>query len=185
MVVTKLESLVLRGVVVLRDGQAVGLRLGTSYPATTTTPEITISTRLTSHRCAPAFMQAGQWPDHADSDRVADATGAGRPLSRAGVLSRRSPASFAGRVVRYGWPVAEGRTAPAAARRIGRIPTALLASVNEVPPGRLLAVEVKTGKGHGKNPIRLRAGRSATATPAWRYWAGQTLSASTRGKGAW
>jgi hypothetical protein len=184
MVVTKLECLVLRGVVVLRDGKAVGVRLGTSYLATTPTPEITISTRLLSHRCASAFMQAEQWPDHADPNRVADATGAGRPLSRAGVLSRRSPASFAGRVVRYGWPGAEGRTALAAARRRDIRPSQSAASENERFSRRLLAVEVQTGKGYGNNPIALRAGRPATATPAWRPSAGETLSASTWGKGA-
>src|SRR3954454_22446481 len=87
MAVSTLESLVLRGVSVRPDGQAVELRRGASVPAG-----------------APAIRIAMQHPSHADQRynpaREVDnplaggyaASGAGRPLGRAAVLSRRSPA---------------------------------------------------------------------------------------------
>ncbi len=103
-----LESLVLRGVSVLRDGQANGVCLGTSQ-ATARSPEVRVSMRHPS----PGYPQA-QPNAHAErlvvAKRDADdaAFGAGRSRGLAGVLSRRSPASRAGRTAPC-WRSREGR----------------------------------------------------------------------------
>jgi hypothetical protein len=97
MLANLLESLVLRGVSVLRDGRANGLCLGTSE-ANVPTPEVRISMRHPSlgYPQADANPRAGR--PGPDAKRVADgvAFGAGRSRGRAGVLSRRSPATPAG-----------------------------------------------------------------------------------------
>jgi hypothetical protein len=108
-----LESLVLRGVSVLRDGQANGLCLGTGE-ANVPTPEVRISMRHPS----PGYPQANPNKPAGrcvrDAKRAADdaASGAGRPRSRAGVLSRRSPASIAGRVTASWRPGQQGQAVP-------------------------------------------------------------------------
>jgi hypothetical protein len=107
MAVYTLESLVLRGVSVLCDGKAVELCLGASE-ATVRTPEVRISMRHPSpgYPQANPNSQAGR-PVH-DAKRGVDkaAFGTGRSRSRAGVLSRRSPAILAGRTT-LGWSTPE------------------------------------------------------------------------------
>jgi hypothetical protein len=92
MATCKLESLVLRGVAVLRDGRAVNTRRGTGYVAGTPTPEIAFSMRHPSPGCVPCFAQPAMRLDQAEYLRVdaQAAFGAGRSHSRAraGVLSR-------------------------------------------------------------------------------------------------
>jgi hypothetical protein len=108
MAVYTLESLVLRGVSVLCDGRAVELCLGASEAAVQI-PEVRISMRHLS----PGYPQANpnpqaERPVHVvkhDVDKAA--FGAGRSRSRAGVLSRRSPAIPAGRTTPRGWSTPE------------------------------------------------------------------------------
>ena len=99
---SSLESLVLRGVSVLRDGQAVELRLGTSAEDQRTTPEIRFSMR--PPQAYPAGFMPAERPDHAAKHGV-DVTvpGAGRPLGLVGVSSRRNPARNAGRTNPWRW----------------------------------------------------------------------------------
>jgi hypothetical protein len=118
MAVYMLENLVLRGVSVLSDGKAVELCLGTSE-ATARTPEVRISMRHPSpgYPQANPNSQAGR-PVH-DAKRVADeaAFGAGRSRSRAGVLSRRSPAILAG-MTTLGWSTPDRLSANSAGASI-------------------------------------------------------------------
>ena len=95
-----LESLVLRGVTVLRDGQAVELRRGTSYPATASTPEVVISMRHPSLGWRDGLNPPAKRQVQAvDDDCVAQAAiGAGRSLSRVGVSHSRGAATTASRL---------------------------------------------------------------------------------------
>jgi hypothetical protein len=108
MALNKLESLVLRGVSVLCDGQAVELCRGASE-ATVQTPEVRISMRhpsLGNPQANPNSLADRQ--DHDVKRDVAYAAiGAGRSRSRAGVLSRRSPALLAGRTTASRWSTPE------------------------------------------------------------------------------
>ena len=108
-----LESLVLRGVSVLRDGLAVSLRLG-SYETKPQTDKATpFMQRHPSHGCAPAMPETNAWPFPTNGAVVR----AGR-LSRAGVLSRRSPAILAGRTDVHRWSDAVGGPHFTAAARL-------------------------------------------------------------------
>jgi hypothetical protein len=88
----KLESLVLRGVAVLCGGKAVNPRLGSGYTTLATTPEIRFSMRHPSRGWVLDFGQPKVQLNHAANPRLEDAnaSGAGRSLSHAGVLSRSS-----------------------------------------------------------------------------------------------
>jgi hypothetical protein len=97
MAVYSLESLVLRGVSVLRDGSAVGLRLG-SYEADKQTKATPISMRHPSPGCPTFVFETSR-------------------LSRAGVLGRRSPAN-AGRTIGHRWSAAVGGPQFTAAARL-------------------------------------------------------------------
>jgi hypothetical protein len=92
----KLESLVLRGSAAVCVGEAGNLRRGTSYAANGKTPEIRISLRHPSLGTGQAFQPAMR-PNHADDLRVdaLAASGAGRSLRQAGVLSSRGPVCLA------------------------------------------------------------------------------------------
>ena len=115
MAVLNLSSLVLRGVSVLGDGQTVNrLRRDASATAIAGAPTIRISMRHPSSGCQQAFMQPAERLVHEDENLVAQAVpGAGRSLSRAGVLSRRSPAVPAGRITPTGWSTPERLSATA------------------------------------------------------------------------
>src|SRR5437763_16124045 len=117
MAVLNLPSLVLRGVSVLGDGQTVNLlRRDAGYAASAGAPTVRISMRHPSSGCRQAFMQPAGRPVYEDEDLVAQAVpGAGRSRSRAGVLSRRSPARSAGQAIRFGWSPAVGGPKPTAA----------------------------------------------------------------------
>src|SRR5437879_4233980 len=115
MAVFTLESLVLRGVAVLRGGPTVNLRLGTSAVAKRTSG-IPFSMRHPSPGCRQEFNRPADRPDRVGYDPAGVAApGIGRSRSRAGVLSRRSPARSAGRAIPSGWSTAEGGPEPAAA----------------------------------------------------------------------
>jgi hypothetical protein len=178
MALFSLEALVLRGVCVWRDAQTIGLRLGTSYKANARTPEVPISMRHPLPGCNQGFNAPAGRPDHADELRVDGAApGAGRPRSRAGVLSRRSPARTAGRAILSGWSLLGGPTQAAAASP-GRIPAGLVASVGEVPPGRRVTV---TACLLARGPFAPPAQAYARGGVAWCKPATRTLPASTRG----
>jgi hypothetical protein len=114
MAIYTLESLVLRGVSVLCDGQAVELCRGASE-ANMQTPEVRISMRHPSQ----GYPQANPNPlaDRQDHDAKRDvalaAFGTGRSRGPAGVLSRRSPALPAGRTTPTGWSTPERLSATA------------------------------------------------------------------------
>jgi len=108
MAIFTLESLVLRGVSVRCDGQAVELCLGASETAVQT-PEVRISMRHPSQGYPQANPNSPAEPAAHVAKRDADdaAFGAGRSRGRAGVLSRRSPAKLAGRTIPTGWSTPE------------------------------------------------------------------------------
>jgi hypothetical protein len=117
MAVNHLESLVLRGVSVLRDGLADGLRLG-SYEAYKQIAKATpISMRHPSLGCATCMPERSGRPfPTASASGNGAVLWAGR-LSRAGVLGRRSPAINAGGTNVHRWcPVAGGPKFTAAVR---------------------------------------------------------------------
>ena len=88
MVVYCLDSLVLRGVVVLSDSVNVELRRGTSYKTGHGTPEIPFSMRHPSQGYAQVpFGNPAHRQDHVIDVVDAD-LGAGRSLGLAGVLRR-------------------------------------------------------------------------------------------------
>jgi hypothetical protein len=95
MTVFTLQSLVLRGVSVVCDGQNVGLRLGAESQTIGTAPEVRINPRHPSSKRERGFMPAQWSDDHAEYDRMAAATaqGAGRSLRCDGVLSRSTAIS--------------------------------------------------------------------------------------------
>src|SRR5712692_7905601 len=66
-----LESLVLRGVSVLRDGQTVELRLGASAEDQRTTPEIRVSVR--HPQGYPIGFKPSERPDHAVANGMDEA----------------------------------------------------------------------------------------------------------------
>jgi hypothetical protein len=171
MAVFTLESLVLRGVAVLKDELAVSLRLGTSKAGVQAT-RIGISMREPSPGYGTNSPQGHKWPDYVDYFRVVGATpGAGRSPRPAAQPSRK-PATAAG-------PAAGGpRSAAAACPCLLRARP--VASVSEIPSrplanhSRALPASAERGaRGLLWLPVK----------PSWCKPAGRTPPASTRGKG--
>ena len=186
MAVLNLSSLVLRGVSVLGDGQTVNLlRRDAGYAASAWAPTVRSSMRHPSSGCRQAFMQPAGRPVHEDEDLVARAVpGAGRPPSRAGVLSRRSPARIAGQAILSGWSPAVGGPKPAAAAGLCLIKARPVASVGEGTSGRLTTANARALPGNGNQPVaHPKALWHLTVVPAGDKPAGWTPPASTRGKG--
>jgi hypothetical protein len=182
MAVFTLESLVQRGVSVLRGGQAVNTRLGTSDTADAQTPGVLVSMRHPSPGCGRVFIPPVVRPVHADQARVDGAApGAGRPRSRAGVLSR-SPARTAGGAILYGWSPSNGGPKPAAAARLCLTKAKPAASVAEGPSGRQ-AARARLLPGHRYNPAAGKGKQCLPAGVAWCKPATRTPAASMRGKG--
>jgi hypothetical protein len=186
MAVLNLSSLVLRGVSVLGDGQTVNLlRRDASYAAIAGAPSVRISMRHPSSGCRQAFMQPAGRPHHEGEDLVAEAVpGAGRSRSRAGVLSRRSPARSAGQAILSGWSPALGGPKPTAAAGLCLLKARPVASVGEGTSGRPTTAKARALPGNGNQPVAHRkAYWRPTVVPAGMKPAGRTLPASTRGKG--
>jgi hypothetical protein len=122
MVVFKLESLVLCGSTILLDGKGGNPRLGTGKTACSETSEIRISMRHPSLGYGREFQPAMRLR-HADYPRVDAwaAFGAGRSLSRAGVLSSRSSA----RLATVNATTLSSRVTPAAIAVVQRCPASL------------------------------------------------------------
>ena len=113
--VLHLESLVLRGVSVLVDGPAVSLRLG-SYETKPQTDKATpFMQRHPSHGCEAMPETNGRPFPSATTRGNSAVVWAGR-LSRAGVLSRRSPAQAGRTDVHRGSDAVGGPQFTAAAR---------------------------------------------------------------------
>ena len=95
MTVFTLQTLVLRGVSVVCDGNNVGLRLGAESRTIGTTPEVRIHPRRPLRNDMRGFMAARQPDAHAEYDRMAAAAaiGAGRSLRCNGVSSRSTAKS--------------------------------------------------------------------------------------------
>ncbi len=94
MAMTTCRTLVLRGKTILADGT----RFETEGGMAVQKRAIAQSPALVSVRHLYGRYQ--QWPANADPSAIQ----AGRSERAAGVLSRRSPASFAGAAVRSRWP---------------------------------------------------------------------------------
>jgi hypothetical protein len=110
MVVSHLESLVLRGVSVLGDGSAVSLRLGSYETKAQTFKATPFSMRHPSLGCATAMPEtSGRTFPTANASGSGDALWAGR-LSRAGVLGRQANG--------HRWPHAVGGPLFSAAVRL-------------------------------------------------------------------
>ncbi len=136
MALCMLESLVLRGSV-LCDVLALNLRLGTSGTAGSRAPEIAVSMRRPAGHPkpprAPKFGQPACWSDPDDTVVVGTTQGAGRPLGRAGVTRRTSPARTAGTTALHGWWPTERGPASAAATYPCRIAAGAVAPASEAP----------------------------------------------------
>ena len=122
MFVQKLNSLVLRGASVLRDGQVVGARLGISYLATMQ-PPVTPVTSLRPSETEPASDSEARSKcvDHTRAGN-APALWAGRSICFSGVRSsfpRTSGQGSLGATRRIMWAKPAGRTPPAAWRGWG------------------------------------------------------------------
>ena len=131
MAVFTLQSLALRGVSVVCDGQSVSLRLGAESQTAWPTTETRTNPRHPSLNRERGFMPAQRPDRHAEYDRVAAsaASGAGRSLRCDGVLSRRSRASNAGSAIPLGWPKPQGAPKSITAKR-------LLTTSKRMPAGR-------------------------------------------------
>ena len=91
MAVITAKSLVLGGISVIRDGNAVSLRLGSLYQGQEQTPAIPFSMRHPSMGCGARFIEPAHGHDHVDNADVGQgASRAGRLVSLAGVLLRSS-----------------------------------------------------------------------------------------------
>jgi hypothetical protein len=162
MVLNTLEALVLRGVSVLRDGVAVGLRLA-SKEARGQTQAVPFSMRHPSHGC-PSPTTATTWrPNPAgDASGYAAPGQAGRPAgSPDGVLVRRSPAIIAGGTGCFGRSQAEGAQQFTAAARSGLARAKRAASVGDAFP-RPLALRDRIRL--SADPVRASMGPAAAST---------------------
>jgi hypothetical protein len=164
-----LESLVLRGVSVQRDGQTVELRLGTSAEDKRTTPEIRISMR--HPHAYPAGFMPTERPDHVVQVDV-DVTvhGAGRSLGLAGVSGCRNPARIAGRITPLWWsgPVGGPKSAAASCLRLLRArPEPSARSANSERPNLLNANALPglARKVRWRSAVKVAWYKPATRTP--------------------
>lgn len=181
MAVNPMESLVLRGVSVLGDGQAVGPRLG-SYEAKPQSFKATpFSMRHPSPGCRTPMPQTGgrPFPTSSTNGNGARPVWAGRPGSRAGVLGRRSPAPSAGGTNVHRWSHAVGGPKFTAAVRLCPLGAKQAASVADVFSRRPSTLHDFAFQRLGRDERGQQgppAGITGTAarTPA---------AASTRGKG--
>ncbi len=184
MVVTNLESLVLRGARVAGDVMAKIMRFGSRMDHGQTAASL-------SHPRHPSqsWRRTGYQTDSrlslADSlDEDTAAIRAGRSESFAGVPVSRSPAGIAGWAVLLGWSQAVGE--PAAARLFGSFTAKTRASVGNVAPRQSLASHLRAEDGESDQPSPLsnRLGKRGKPKLAWPMPASRMPTASTRGKTA-
>jgi hypothetical protein len=172
---SSLESLVLRGVSVLRDGQTVEVRLGTSAEDKRTTPEIRISMR--HPRAYPAGFTPLVRQHHVVDNDVDNAVhGTGRSLGLAGASGCRNPASIAGRIGPWWWSGPVGEPLSATASRLR-----LLRARPETTGRRASSQRSKLLNAKALPKCIGKVCQRATATVAWQQPATRTLPVSTRG----
>jgi hypothetical protein len=167
MAVMNLESLVLRGVNVVRDVVTGLKRIGANQAAVRQTPAMVLS-----HLRHPS--QSDPWSDADPALRYERATAggstakrAGRPGSSAGVLGSRNLASFTRGAILSGWQV-EGGPATAA-RCIGQVQAKPVAAVGEVPPGQSRLTATASFPA-GWRTRQTRTGRLAVRREVGRAW---------------
>ncbi len=186
MAVITRETLVLRGVPVLRDGVAVEARLGVGYQGTEQLPA-PISMRHPSPDNPRHGNEPGARPlPGADQRQDRDAPRAGRPGCPAGVPDSRSRAVRATRsLVRRGLP-ARGPSLTAAWRTC-RILAATPASVAKARSGRFptatTTARLQATSG-STEPRRVYGGKRGSAFMPRFTGAGETSTTPTRGQGA-
>jgi len=114
MAVKKLESLVLRGVSVLRDGQTDNLRLGTGYSAIGQNRPANLTMRHPSPDSRQEFTAPAAVIEPAATDRGGDAGvgGAGRSHWHAGVSVVRSCSRTLGTITSPRWSLQRGGRKP-------------------------------------------------------------------------
>jgi hypothetical protein len=120
MAVIRLETLVLRGVHVVRDVVTALVRIGSKGNGVQA-PAVSLSpTRHPSSSDPRTDTEPGKRYERAMNRGAAHAAiRAGRPGSCAGVLGSRLPARCAGRAILSGWARAAGGSCPTAAWRSG------------------------------------------------------------------
>jgi hypothetical protein len=181
MVVTNLESLVLRGVRVGGDATAkmvrFGSRMGHVRTAAFHSRHPSQSCRRTGYQSASRFILA----ESLDEDSTA--IRAGRPDSFAGVPVSRSPAGIAGWAVLFGWLKAVGEPRSTAVRWFGSFRAKSRASVGNAAPGHSLAARLRAegGESQKRLPLLNRLGKRGQPKLAWPMPACGMPLASTRG----
>ncbi len=172
---SSLESLVLRGVSVLRDGQTVEVRLGTSAEDKRSTPEIRISMRH-PHAYPAGFTPTVRQNPVVNNDMDHAVHGAGRSLGLAGASGCRNPASIAGRIGPWWWSGPVGGPSSVAASRLRLLRARPETTGRRASSQRSKPLNAKT------LPKRIgKACQRATASVAWQQPATRTLPVSTRG----
>jgi hypothetical protein len=166
-----LKSLVLRGVPVRQDGQAVELRLGFVDP-TSPAPEVPISMRHGG--CRVVEPEPDVWGGRGANPPVDNRLPlrAGRPDSHAGALSHRRPTSPVGGASLTGRPRAKGGFAPAVAaarcRTSGPVLAAPAGKTSTPWPPRIPPAhrrKVLCGMGRSGRPMAYAWAQPATRTP--------------------
>jgi len=179
MAALKLESLVLRGVVVVVDGVNVELRRGASYKAGLGTPEIPFSMRHPSQGQPPAGFAADADGNGHRND-AATVLGTGRSPGLVSVLSRSLlTATAVGRTTAT-WSGANGGNLLSTACLMALTPSAVAAGtvVNSRPKADTNLLTATTGLApvHAAMPCSQVGG-------VWCKPASRTLPASTWGRG--
>ncbi len=159
MAVKNLKSLVLRGASVLRDGEAVGLRLGVSN-AVVSRPRMVPFISPRHGGCGVTTESEGRGArGHTPDADNPDAPRAGRSVRRAGVPYRRAPAT-AGGTTSFRWSASRRGASRTAAMSTGRMPAWPVAPVTKAPG----------------------QARQCFQPPCWGKPAGRAPQASTRGQ---
>jgi hypothetical protein len=182
MTVKNLNSLVLRGISVLRDGVAVDARLGFSYLAVSQPREVCISSMR--HGGCTGSIESERWERVHNPPAGNPTPRTGRSGSQSGVHLRRTPTTVGGRVTEIiGQPWNLGGSQPTAAAVSGRLAVPVVASVGKTDPASFPALFA------GSLAARLWPCATATAGLSSRnqsyLWAKRdtrTQPVSTRGK---
>jgi hypothetical protein len=183
MAVMNLETLVLRGVNVVRD-VVIGLERNGSNLTGVQAPVSLSSTRHPSASDPWTDTDPGKRYERAMQGAAHAAIRAGRPGSLAGVLGSRSPARCAGRAILSGWSQATGGFCPSAAWCLEPLTAEARTAAGDILSGR--AVAFPRGTLQPVQPRQLtrlpRSAKRAGAELAVRPPAHGTHAASTRGK---
>jgi len=170
MVAFMLESLVLRGVAVLRGELSVGLRLGTSAEANMRSSGVRNSRRHPSPGCRKPDLQPTVGPD-VDYSTKGVTPGAGRSRRQFGARLLSGAARTTCRLATSWLPTFGGSTSVVAATRRA-IPAGLAAAASE---GRRLQLAVRQTEDLRTEHVSARELLALpSAPPCWRKPAGRT-----------